>query len=306
MPDEPLGPPRLARAAYDRAALHREDAAWLADAWRRARVLVISPDATTPVERGDGAVRLALRDPSTVDSGAVRRLLGVVDGVPYFTVTVSSEDATGWANLREVGAAADDLPAALLTSAVALEQWHARHVRCPRCGAATEEAQAGWIRVCTSDGSQHFPRTDPAVIMLVHDGGDLCLLGRGLQWGEKRFSTLAGFVEPGESLEAAVAREVFEEVGVSVTDVRYIASQPWPFPSSLMVGFVARLDGDPSLHLDPKEMAEAHWFTRDEVKQASGWVDNGETPDPDARIHGVSPSLSISRYLIDGWLARRW
>ena len=308
MPDELDYPPRLARAEYDRAALHRTDAAWLAEAWRRARVLVISPDATTPVERGDGAVRLALRDPSTVDGPLTRRFLGVADDVPYFTVTVpaSSEDATGWASLREVGAAADDLPAALLTSAVALEQWHARHQRCPRCGAGTEEAQAGWTRVCTNDGSEHFPRTDPAVIMLVHDGGDLCLLGRGPQWGEKRFSTLAGFVEPGESLEAAVAREVFEEVGVSVTDVRYIASQPWPFPSSLMVGFVARLSGDPSLHLDPKEMAEAHWFTRDEVQRAADWADSGETPDPAARIHGVSPRLSISRYLVDGWLARRW
>jgi NAD+ diphosphatase len=306
MPDEPLGPPRLARAAYDRAALHRSDGAWLDDAWDKSRVLVISPDVTTPVERGDGAVRLALRDPSTVDGALARRFLGIADDVPYFTVTVSSEDAADWANLREVGAAADDLPAELLTSAVALEQWHARHPRCPRCGAATEEAQAGWTRVCTNDGSEHFPRTDPAVIMLVHDGGDLCLLGRGPQWGEKRFSTLAGFVEPGESLEAAVAREVFEEVGVSVTDVRYVASQPWPFPSSLMVGFVARLSGDPSLHLDPKEMAEAHWFTRDEVQQAADGADRGEPADPDARIHFVSPRLSISRYLIDGWLARRW
>jgi len=306
MPFEPpFEPPRLARAAYDRAGLRREDAEWLAEAWRTSRILVISSDATTPVERGDGAVRLALRDPSTVDSATPRRLLGVADGVPYFTITVEG-DADGWANLREVGAAADDTQAALLTSAVALEQWHARHPRCPRCGAETSEAQAGWTRVCTNDGSEHFPRTDPAVIMVVHDGGDLCLLGRGPQWNEKRFSTLAGFVEPGESLEAAVAREVFEEVGVAVTDIRYIASQPWPFPSSLMVGFVARLDGDPSLHLDPKEMAEAHWFTRDEVQQAADWTDTRGTPDPDARIQGISPQLSISRYLIDGWLAGRW
>ena len=302
---EPLGPPRLARVNYDRAGLHREDAEWLADAWRKAQVLVISPAVTTPVERGDGALRLSLRDPSTVDDATPRRLLGVADEVPYFAVTVDEDDGS-WANLREVGALADDLPAALVTSAVALEQWHARHPRCPRCGAETREAQAGWTRLCTNDGSEHFPRTDPAVIMLVHDGGDLCLLGRGPQWGERRFSTLAGFVEPGESLEAAVAREVFEEVGVSITDVRYIASQPWPFPSSLMVGFVARLDGDPDLHLDPKEMAEAHWFTREEVQQAADWADNGEKPDPGARIHGVSPKLSISRYLVDGWLEGRW
>jgi NAD+ diphosphatase len=298
-------PPKLARGAYDRAALHRSDGDWLAEAWTRSRVIAISSDVTTPVDRGEGVMRLALRTPSTVDEAVPRRLLGLVDGVPYFTVTVD-EDSSGWANLREVGGATDDLHAALLTSAVALEQWHARHQHCPRCGAITAETQAGWTRTCPNDGSEHFPRTDPAVIMVVHDGGDLCLLGRGHTWGEGRFSTLAGFVEPGESLEAAVAREVFEEVGISVRDERYIASQPWPFPSSLMVGFVARVDGHPVLHLDPKEMAEAYWFSRDEVHQAVAWTDRREPPDPKAKLRGVSPPLSISRYLIDGWLAGRW
>lgn len=301
----PLGPPRLARASYDRAALHRSDPQWLAEAWKQARVIVVSPRATTPVERGDGVVRLAIREPSTVDSAPGRRLLGLVDDVPYFAVTVDETD-DDWANLREVGQRADDLQAGLLTSAVALEQWHGRHQHCPRCGAPTVESAAGWTRTCPNDGSEHFPRTDPAVIMLVHDGADLCLLGRGPDWGQRRFSTLAGFVEPGESLEAAVAREVFEEVGVSITDVRYVASQPWPFPSSLMLGFTALLDGDPTLHLDPKEIAEAHWFTRDEVRQAALWSDGREPVDDDARLAGVSPQLSISRYLIDGWLAGRW
>ncbi len=300
-----IDPPTLARGTYDRAALHREDSEWLAEAWLHSRVIPISPEATTPVNQGDGVVRLALREPSTVDGARPRRFLGLVDDVPYFTVTLD-DDSSGWATLREVGAAVDDVHAALLTSAVALEQWHARHQHCPRCGAITSETEAGWTRTCPNDGSQHFPRTDPAVIMVVHDGADLCLLGRGHSWGEGRFSTLAGFVEPGESLEAAVAREVFEEVGVSVRDVRYIASQPWPFPSSLMVGFVARVDGHPPLHLDPKEMAEAYWFSRDEVRQAVAWTDRGETPDPEARLRGVSPPLSISRYLIDGWLAGRW
>jgi NAD+ diphosphatase len=298
-------PPTLARGAYDRAALHRNDREWLAEAWLHSRVIAISPEVTTPVNQGDGVVRLALRTPSTVDDELPRRFLGLVEGVPYFTVTVHAE-ASGWATLREVGAAVDDLHAALLTSAVALEQWHTSHRHCPRCGATTTETQAGWTRTCPSDGSEHFPRTDPAVIMVVHDGADLCLLGRGHTWGEGRFSTLAGFVEPGESLEAAVGREVFEEVGVSVRDVGYVASQPWPFPSSLMVGFAARVDGHPPLHLDPKEMAEAYWFSRDEVHQAVDWTDRGEPPDPQARLRGVSPPLSISRYLIDGWLAGRW
>jgi NAD+ diphosphatase len=196
--------------------------------------------------------------------------------------------------------------AGLLTSAVALEQWHSRHQHCPRCGAETFETLAGWTRTCRNDGSDHFPRTDPAVIMLVLDDEDRCLLGRGPEWGNRRFSTLAGFVEPGESLESAVAREVFEEVGVSITDIRYVASQPWPFPSSLMLGFTARLAGDPALRLDPKEMAEAHWFTRDEVRRAALWTDGHEPADGTARLGGISPRLSISRYLIDGWLAGRW
>ncbi len=198
---------------------------------------------------------------------------------------------------------ADELDAGLVVSAIALEQWHQRHTHCPRCGAPTVETQAGWTRTCTNDGSDHFPRTDPAVIMLVHDGADRTLLGRGPQWGEGRFSTLAGFVEPGESLEAAVAREVFEEVGVGVRDVRYLASQPWPFPASLMIGFFARLDGDAAITLDPVEMAEAAWFTRDEVADAARWTDTDGEADPGRRLRGISPKLSISRFLIDQWLA---
>jgi NAD+ diphosphatase len=210
----------------------------------------------------------------------------------------------------------DDLQAGLLTAAIALEQWHQRHTHCPLCGTVTVEAQAGWTRTCPNDGSEHFPRTDPAVIMLVHDGADRALLGRGPQWPAGRFSTLAGFVEPGESLEAAVAREVYEEVGVRVVDIRYVASQPWPFPSSLMLGFSGRLDGDPAIRLDPTEIAEAGWFTREEVGRAADrtdapTTDAGGRPDDAARagtagarprIDGISPRLSISRYLIDRWL----
>ncbi len=289
----------LAAAGYDRSAHRRGDPEWLAAAWTRARVIPVSPEATVPVQRGDGAVRLALADAAEVDSAGPRRFLGLVDDLPYFAVTVPAGE--GWANLRQVGAAVDDLQAGLLTAAVALEQWHGRHTHCPRCGAPTVEAQAGWIRRCPADDSDHFPRTDPAVIMVVHDGGDLCLLGRGREWNPGRFSTLAGFVEPGESLEAAVAREVHEEVDVEVRDVRYVASQPWPFPSSLMVGFSARADDGP-IHLDPVEMAEAGWFTRAEVERARAWTDTRGDPDPGARLRGISPVLSISRYLIDHWL----
>jgi NAD+ diphosphatase len=295
--------PLLSRAGYDRASHRRTDADWLAQAWAASRVLVISPKSATPVgPDAAGVPRLALREPASVEPGAPRRFLGIVDDVPYFTATVE-RDGDDWLTLRDLGPTIDALDAGLLTSAIALEQWHQRHTHCPLCGTPTVESNSGWTRTCPADGSEHYPRTDPAVIMLIHDGADLALLGRGVQWGPGRFSTLAGFVEPGESLEAAVAREVFEEVGVVVRDVRYVASQPWPFPASLMLGFGARLDGDPTIDLDPVEMAEAGWFTRAEVQRAADWVDAGTEPDPDVRIQGVSPKLSISRYLIDLWLA---
>jgi NAD+ diphosphatase len=285
----------LSAGTFDRAAAHRSDEAWLADAWTQARVLLVSPGSATRVRDG----RLVLTDAADAPDGP-RRFLGLIDDVPYFAVTAEGE---GWQTLRQFGAHADDVESALVVCAVALEQWHQRHTHCPRCGAATVESQAGWTRTCPSDGSEHFPRTDPAVIMLVHDGGDRALLGRGPQWPEGRFSTLAGFVEPGESLEAAVAREVFEEVGVQVTDIRYVASQPWPFPASLMLGFVARLDGEPDITLDPVEMAEAGWFSRAEVAAAVDWTDEPGGAESTGRLRAVPPHLSISRYLIDQWLA---
>jgi NAD+ diphosphatase len=290
--------PRLSEPQFDRAALHRNDPAWLGEAWTRAKVVLVSPTSATPVN--DDA-RVIYRDAADAPDGP-RRFLGLVAGVPYFAVTTATP-GDGWQTLREFGARADELDASLVVSAIALEQWHQRHRHCPRCGAETVESQAGWTRTCTNDGSDHFPRTDPAVIMLVHDGGGKVLLGRGRQWGEGRFSTLAGFVEPGESLEAAVAREVFEEVGVGVRDIRYVASQPWPFPASLMVGFLARLDGDSSITLDPVEMAEAAWFTRDDVRAAAGWTDGEIDADPRTKLRAISPPLSISRFLIDRWLA---
>lgn len=288
----------LSSTAYDRAARRRSDDAWLAATWPRAKIVLISPKSATPVT-ADG--RADYRDAAAAPDGP-RRFLGLVGDVPYFAVT-AEPDGDGWKTLREFGARADDLDAGLVVSAVALEQWHQRHTHCPMCGAATVESQAGWTRTCVEDGSLHFPRTDPAVIMLVHDGGDRALLGRGHQWGEGRFSTLAGFVEPGESLEAAVAREVYEEVGVAVRDVRYLASQPWPFPSSLMLGFVARLDGDAAITLDPVEMADAAWFTRDEVRRARNWTDEDVPPVEGTRLRAIPPHLSISRFLIDRWLA---
>jgi NAD+ diphosphatase len=292
----------LSRATYDRAGLRREDADWLAAAWERARVLLLDQKSRARVT-ADGGIDFCA---AAEAPAGVRRFLGLADDVPYFSVTVAESDHDDWQNLRQYGPRADDLAAGLAVCAVALEEWHRRHTHCPLCGTPTAESRAGWTRTCPKDGSDHFPRTDPAVIMLIHDGGDLALLGRGHQWGPGRFSTLAGFVEPGESLEAAVAREVFEETGVGVRDVRYVGSQPWPFPASLMVGFVAQLDGDPSITLDPVEMAEAAWFTREDIRQAADWTDELDTEkDPEHKLLGIPPRFSISRYLIDEWLAAR-
>jgi NAD+ diphosphatase len=301
---------KLAALAYDKAAYRRSDEAWLARMWLRARVLLVTPTPAVLARRAtDGTMQLALRGSSDVPADAPRRFLGLVDGEPYFSVTTDADDSIDaeaeggdWATLRELGAELDVVRAGLLTAAIALEQWHQRHPRCPLCGVPTVQSHGGWTRVCPSDGSEHFPRTDPAIITLVHDGGDRCLLGRNMSWAPGRYSTLAGFVDAGESLEAAVVREIREEVSVRVTDVRYVASQPWPFPSSLMLGFSARVDGEQLVRPDHVEMAEAGWFTREEVRRAAWWSDNGTEPEPDVALRHISPPLSISRYLIDCWL----
>jgi NAD+ diphosphatase len=154
------------------------------------------------------------------------------------------------------------------------------------------------------DETLHFPRTDPAVIMLVHDGADRCVLGRGPQWDEGRFSILAGFVEAGESAEAAVAREVHEEVGLRVRRVRYVSSQPWPFPASLMLGFTALADSGQSIRLRDGELAEAGWFTREEVRAARTWGEAGATWPQDwpTPLRALPGNASIANTLLTDWL----
>ena len=292
----------LGRTVVDRAGHRRTDAAWLDDAWSRARVLLISEDSTTPVFRDGAAIRLQLADPADVDPQAQRWFLGEFDDVPYFAAQTDGD--ADWIGLRQIGHAGDPLELDLLVTSAALTQWHSRHGRCALCGAATKVEQAGWTRRCPIDGSEHFPRTDPAVIMLIHDGADRCLLGRGSIWPPGRYSTLAGFVEPGESLESAVIREVFEEVGVVVDDVRYVASQPWPFPSSLMLGFIAHADSAGEVRPDRAEVAEAGWFTREQVMRAADFTDLDQTVvATPGELYAIPGRLSISRFLIDTWLA---
>ena len=208
--------------------------------------------------------------------------------VPDTEAAVLPADVS-WVPLREIGADLSARDAGLATAAVALYEWHVRHPRCPRCGAVTYTVQSGWVRRCVADGTEHYPRTDPAVIMAVVDPDDRLLLANSAAWPAKRFSTLAGFIEPGESVEHAIRREVREESAVIVGDVEYQGSQPWPFPASLMLGFRAHAVST-EITVDGEELAAARWFTRAELHRA---VAVGEVILP--------PSTSIARALIEDW-----
>ena len=187
----------------------------------------------------------------------------------------------------------DDKDAPLFACALSLANWHSRHPHCSVCGHGSEIVRGGWSRRCPNCSAEHFPRSDPVVIMLAEHDGRL-LLGRQPHYPPDRYSALAGFVEPGETIEAAVAREISEEAGIQVADVRYIASQPWPFPSSLMIGCHARALSD-DLTVDFTELEDARWFTRDEVAAALTRVDNPPFLPP--------PRHAIARTLLEHWLA---
>jgi NAD+ diphosphatase len=282
-----MASPRIvfAGSPLDRAPLERRDPDWLAArrADPAARSLVLS-------ERGlwveDGGLLLV---PPNGDSV----FLGLAGERPLFAQDAGeAEPGRGRpAGLREAASELRADEAALAAYAGSLLAWHRRHRFCANCGAPTEHADAGHERHCPSCDSHHFPRTDPVVIVRVIDG-DRLLLGRQASWPEERYSVLAGFVEPGETLEEAVRREVLEESSVEVGEVAYVASQPWPFPSSLMIGFEALAAGGEPRPGDG-ELADVRWFERGEV--ASAAAGDGTLLLP--------PPYSISRRLIDGWLA---
>jgi NAD+ diphosphatase len=273
-------------SALDRAAALRRRPEWVearrADPGARA---VLMSDEGVLIEDG----HLVMDRPS-----AEAVLLGLRGDTPLFADHVgAAEPKRGHAaGLRE---AATELPAdeaALAAYAGSLLAWHRRHRFCANCGAQSESRDGGHERVCPACGAHHFPRTDPVVIVRVTDGADGLLLGRQARWPEGRFSLLAGYVEPGETLEEAVRREVLEESGVRLDSVAYLASQPWPFPSSLMLGFSALAErGDPQP--DDDELAEVRWFEREEVERAA----RGEGP------LLLAPPYAIARRLIDAWLA---
>lgn len=192
--------------------------------------------------------------------------------------------------MREAGPLLSDRDAGLMTHAVALANWHETFTHCPRCGSPTEPVSSGHSRKCPVDGSEHFPRVDPAMIVLVTDPDDRCLLARNAMWPPRRVSILAGFVEAGESAEQAVAREVREETGISVAAVSYLGSQPWPMPQSLMLGFRAEADGYQEIEVDADEIAEASWYSRADLAAV---VASGELRLP--------PPVSIAHHIIESW-----
>ena len=287
----------------DRAGARRGDEEWvrglLADPSSRA--IGVTGDGVLVEDGGPDAVaepRLARLPLAAFEdgSGAEPLLLGLEPGAgALFAVDV----VAGFAlppgvvavGLRDAGALLSHGEGGVIAQATGLVNWHRRHPCCAVCGAHTEVAEAGYVRRCPSCGAMHHPRTDPVVIMLVTDG-DRALLGRQAIWPPGRYSTLAGFVEPGESLEEAVAREVREEAGVEVRAVRYASSQPWPFPSSLMLGFFAEYaGGEPSVR--DHELEDVRWFARDELEGIrAGTIDGMHMP----------PPIAIARRLIDGWL----
>ena len=305
-PAGPLGELALARGTVDRITARRSDKDWIDAAWKdpRSRLLVVQDGDAIVREVGDG-VELVFISPEEAPPGT-RFLLGQDDdGVVYFGVNgplpgaQDDEQATydrharqgiRKAPLREVGALLSDRDAGLMTHAVALANWHDRHTHCPVDGSATVPDPGGHSTRCPVDGSEHFPRTDPAVIMLVTDPEDRCLLARNAAWPVRRVSILAGFVDPGESAEQAVIREVAEETGITVTDVTYLASQPWPMPQSLMLGFRAQAPAGQEISVDREELAEAHWFSREGLLAA---VEAGEIILP--------PPVSIARRIIESW-----
>lgn len=292
---------------FDRAGERRADAAWVA-AQRdslKARFVVLSKlRALMQVEpEFTIAWRGRLEVDPLIEAGAMTVLLGVADGVPHFAIDASN--AEGGAPFPEHGkyidvrscanqGAARD--AAVLSQSRSLIDWHARHGFCAVCGGPTEPRDAGYMRQCTADAckAQHFPRTDPVTIMLVFDSADNVLLGRSHRFVKNTYSALAGFVEPGENIEEAVRREVGEEVGLAVGRVRYHSSQPWPFPSSLMIGCYADVETT-EIRIDPQELDDARWFTRAEVADmVEAWADESRLRMP--------PPLSIAHQLARGWL----
>lgn len=324
--------PTLSRSTVDRQETLRTDPARLIGKWPEARVVLLDDNGRTPVAEGGSA--LATR--KAVDFGGEppvdAAFLGEWEDVDYWSLPgriegdaetvrmagswgvveeVPRVDGEIWVELRGYGDQLDDTSAGLFTTAQALRHWRRQARFCTRDGSPTELVQFGWASRCAANGHEEYPRTDPAVICLVHDtdgvNGSHVLLARQPIWPADRYSVLAGFVEAGESLEGCVAREIREEVGVEVSDVRYLGSQPWPFPRSIMLGFTARADRSAPLIPAEDEIEEALWVSRADVRAAfrnRGTPTREPIPTPiaDGAARLLLPgNSSIARVMLKAW-----
>jgi NAD+ diphosphatase len=290
--DGNLPQPGFCGAQIDRADAIRSNPERLAELQASLGARLLQLKGLDPVP-GDEPGTLAWTSLLAAPEGAEIVFLGLLDGTPRFAAVPasaavgSSRPLPPWRILALI----DDASAALYAGARSLVDWHMRHRFCAACGAATTLTKGGWQRDCTGCGASHFPRTDPVVIMLA-EHEDAVLVGRQAAWPEGRFSALAGFVEPGESLEDAVRRELFEEAGLHCGDVRYVASQPWPFPSSLMIGCIAAAPGR-DVVLDTTELCDSLWVTRAQVRAALSEA-------PDAPF-AAPPPYAIAHTLLARW-----
>ena len=267
----------------DRASELRTDPAMLAELHKRAKVLSV----------GGGKVSADLANAKLLYPNVQsdeNYFLGIdrATDTPYFAAHVAESEEL--LSLREIGAVLSPLEIGLALHAVALSNWHASHPMCSKCGAGTTSSLGGAVRVCDQCEAQHHPRTDSAVIVLVRDVDDRILLGRQAVWPVGRFSTFAGFLEPGETFEQCVSREVFEESGVSVSKINYLGSQPWPFPASIMIAFEAVIDDPAAARPDGEEIVEVRWYSRAQLRTA---MEDGSLLLP--------PIISVARKMIERW-----
>jgi len=288
----------------DRATHLRTNPSSLEQLWAKAKIVHFSAGH---LAISDGINQLRYLDATQVagliKSGAFesgeRYFLGLdqISSEPYFAWnsphfnSENDQAPAGYTTLREIGGELDELQMEIALHAVALSNWHNTHPHCARCGATTSVSLGGAIRTCDKDKSEHYPRTDCAVIVLVRDSQDRILLGRQAIWPEGRFSCFAGFLEPGETFEQCVQREVFEESGVAVREINYLGSQPWPFPASIMISFEAITDFPESARPDGEEIVAIKWLSRAELKAEIS-----------AGTLLLPPDMSVSRKMIDRWL----
>jgi NAD+ diphosphatase len=296
----PPNPNTFANSPLDRAAHRRRDEAWLRDAMAGAAARVALMHQGQPMLDAAGAVWLGGAALGAAGEGAMVVFLGVDGaGAPHFAIEpdeafdIAQSPLAGLGEFADMRAAAMRLPAheaSMLGCAKSLFEWHRRHRFCANCGAPSRVVEAGWKRECDQCKAEHFPRTDPVVIMVLVIG-EKCLLGRQKRFPRGMYSALAGFVEPGEAIEEAVARETLEEAGLKVTRVRYHSTQPWPFPSSLMIGCIADVADDRE-EIDEEELESGRWFTRAEARL----MIEGKHPEC-----ACPPAIAIAHHIIKAW-----